>query len=297
MIMFIVFGAAQAFAPDMVAPAVIRFFLGIPLGSDIANGYTYIMEAMPKGKREVMGNRWQFMFAFGEVIAGAVVALMYGLGLGPSVLWRVALGPVRGSCAGAVRAPPQPAGDRGLADPAGQVPRGQEGHHGHVRRAAMPTLPCSRRSSRWSACWRRSSSCARSTDIPMSRRRQCQRPQIVVSDLPEPGHTGTGRPASVQNGPGAAATCCHLRFRAAELAAGVGAGQFGGASRGQVTRLAGLLTATRSLAMILITLYPDYRSMIQRPQMGGCNDANRPYGAGSPGETEARRFRYRGLAA
>jgi MFS family permease len=92
MIMFIVFGAAQAFAPDMVVLAVIRFFLGIPLGSDIANGYTYIMEALPQGKREVMGNRWQFMFAFGEVVAGAVVALMFGLGVAPSMLWRVALG-------------------------------------------------------------------------------------------------------------------------------------------------------------------------------------------------------------
>jgi MFS family permease len=92
MIMFIIFGAAQAFAPNMMVLGVIRFFLGIPLGSDIANGYTYIMEALPKGKREVMGNRWQFMFAFGEVIAGAVVALMYGLGLSPSILWRVALG-------------------------------------------------------------------------------------------------------------------------------------------------------------------------------------------------------------
>jgi MFS family permease len=92
MIMFIVFGVAQAFAPNMAVLAVIRFFLGIPLGSDIANGYTYIMEALPKGKREVMGNRWQFMFAVGEVVAGAVVAAMYWLGMSPSLLWRVALG-------------------------------------------------------------------------------------------------------------------------------------------------------------------------------------------------------------
>lgn len=92
MIMFIIFGAAQAFAPNMAVLAVLRFLLGIPLGSDIANGYTYIMEAMPRGKREVMGNRWQFMFALGEVIAGLVVALMFGLGVAPSLLWRIALG-------------------------------------------------------------------------------------------------------------------------------------------------------------------------------------------------------------
>jgi len=36
---------------------VIRFLLGVPLGSDISTGYTYIMESMAKGEREVMGNR------------------------------------------------------------------------------------------------------------------------------------------------------------------------------------------------------------------------------------------------
>jgi MFS family permease len=43
----------------------VRLILGIPLGSDISSGYTYIMESMPRGEREVMGNRWQFMFALG----------------------------------------------------------------------------------------------------------------------------------------------------------------------------------------------------------------------------------------
>lgn len=33
------------------------------------------MEAIKKGKREVMGNRWQFMFAVGEVLTLAVVAV------------------------------------------------------------------------------------------------------------------------------------------------------------------------------------------------------------------------------
>ena len=43
MVIFIVFGLAQAFAPDMVVLAIIRFILGVPLGMDIASGYTYIM--------------------------------------------------------------------------------------------------------------------------------------------------------------------------------------------------------------------------------------------------------------
>lgn len=92
MVMFIVVGVAQAFAPNVAVLAAIRFLLGFPLGSDIANGYTYIMEAMPRGRREVMGNRWQFMFAVGEVVSGAVVALLFGLGVAPHLLWRIALG-------------------------------------------------------------------------------------------------------------------------------------------------------------------------------------------------------------
>jgi hypothetical protein len=40
---------------EHVQLVIIRFLLGIPLGSDIATGYTYIMESMPKGKREIMG--------------------------------------------------------------------------------------------------------------------------------------------------------------------------------------------------------------------------------------------------
>jgi len=70
----------------------VRLILGIPLGSDISNGYTYIMEYLPAGKREVMGNRWQFMFAVGEVIAIAIIAVFIILELPPELIWRVTLG-------------------------------------------------------------------------------------------------------------------------------------------------------------------------------------------------------------
>ena len=68
MILFIVLALAQAFVTGVGGLIVIRFLLGVPLGSDISTGYTYIMESMAKGEREVMGNRWQFMFAIGEVL-------------------------------------------------------------------------------------------------------------------------------------------------------------------------------------------------------------------------------------
>jgi MFS family permease len=92
MIMFIIFALLQAFVTSVALLVVVRLILGIPLGSDISNGYTYIMESMPKGAREVMGNRWQFMFAVGEVATLLVIALFLVSGLDHEMVWRVTLG-------------------------------------------------------------------------------------------------------------------------------------------------------------------------------------------------------------
>ncbi len=92
MVLFIVLALVQAFVPSVGWLVVVRFLLGVPLGSDISNGYTYIMESMPKGDREVMGNRWQFMFAVGEVLTLAVIAIFIVAQLPPEWIWRVTLG-------------------------------------------------------------------------------------------------------------------------------------------------------------------------------------------------------------
>src|SRR4051794_27553230 len=92
MILFIILALAQAFVTSVWLLVVIRFFLGVPLGSDISNGYTYIMESMPKGKREVMGNRWQFMFAIGEVMTLAVIAVFIVADMNHELIWRITLG-------------------------------------------------------------------------------------------------------------------------------------------------------------------------------------------------------------
>ena len=92
MILFIILAVAQAFVTSAGWLVVVRFALGVPLGSDISNGYTYIMESMPKGKREVMGNRWQFMFAVGEVLTLAVIAVFIVSGMDHEMIWRVTLG-------------------------------------------------------------------------------------------------------------------------------------------------------------------------------------------------------------
>jgi MFS family permease len=90
--MFVVFALVQAFVPNMAWLVVVRIILGIPLGSDISSGYTYIMESMPRGDREVMGNRWQFMFAVGEVLTLAVIAIFIIAELPNDLIWRVTLG-------------------------------------------------------------------------------------------------------------------------------------------------------------------------------------------------------------
>jgi MFS family permease len=92
MAMFVVLAVAQSFVPNITWLIVIRFLLGIPLGSDISTGYTYIMESMAKGQREVMGNRWQFMFAVGEVMTIGVIALFLVFEVNHETLWRVVLG-------------------------------------------------------------------------------------------------------------------------------------------------------------------------------------------------------------
>jgi MFS family permease len=92
MIMFIIVALLQAFVTSVGWLVVVRFVLGIPLGSDISTGYTYIMESMPKGEREVMGNRWQFMFAIGEVMTLAVIAVFLIAEIDHELVWRITLG-------------------------------------------------------------------------------------------------------------------------------------------------------------------------------------------------------------
>ncbi|KHL03590.1 arabinose ABC transporter permease [Sinomonas humi] len=91
MVLFIVLALVQGFSTNIWDLIIVRFLIGIPLGSDISNGYAYIMESMSKGAREVMGSRWQFMFGLGEVFSIVVITIMYMTGMDHAILWRVAL--------------------------------------------------------------------------------------------------------------------------------------------------------------------------------------------------------------
>ncbi|SHH33971.1 Predicted arabinose efflux permease, MFS family [Jatrophihabitans endophyticus] len=91
MILFVILAVAQAFATNMWELAAIRLLLGFPLGSDVASSYAYIMETMPKQKREVMGSRWQGMFGLGEIAAIIVITVLYLTGMDHGTLWRLGL--------------------------------------------------------------------------------------------------------------------------------------------------------------------------------------------------------------
>ncbi len=92
MLLFVILALVQAFSFSVLDLIIIRILIGIPLGSDIAIGYTYIMESMPRGARDRMGSRWQGMFGLGEVLSIAVITLMYVSSIDHAILWRVALG-------------------------------------------------------------------------------------------------------------------------------------------------------------------------------------------------------------
>jgi len=91
MLLFVVLAIAQGFSHSIWDLIIMRFLIGIPLGSDISNGYAYIMESMSKGAREKMGSRWQGMFGLGQVFAILIITAMYVTNMDPSVLWRVTL--------------------------------------------------------------------------------------------------------------------------------------------------------------------------------------------------------------
>ena len=91
MTMFAVCAVAQGMAPSMEVLAIIRCIAGIPVGADVANGFTYMMEIMPKGKREVMANRWQFMFSLGILCAIFLVTCFELGSLNPNITWRIIL--------------------------------------------------------------------------------------------------------------------------------------------------------------------------------------------------------------
>ena len=71
MVLFIVLALAQAFVRDIWDLIILRLLIGVPLGSDISNGYAYIMESMSKGKRDAL--LWRMALALGALPAAILL--------------------------------------------------------------------------------------------------------------------------------------------------------------------------------------------------------------------------------
>ena len=87
-LLFIVLALARSFTTSVVQLALVRFLLG----ADVTTGFTHIVEYLPTGRREVMGNRWQVMFAAGQVVCAIVVSLFLVLDISHAMIWRIVLG-------------------------------------------------------------------------------------------------------------------------------------------------------------------------------------------------------------
>lgn len=82
---------AQAFVTNIYQLVALRWVLGYPLGMDVAVGYTYIMEYMPIGWREVQGNRWQIAFGAGDTLSAVTALLLILYFVPPEFAWRIVL--------------------------------------------------------------------------------------------------------------------------------------------------------------------------------------------------------------
>lgn len=92
MAIFFVLGLAQAFVTNMTQLMIIRFFLGFPLGADVANGFAYVLEYLPRGRRDQWANRWALAFAIGEFVTVGVTVVFLAAGLPHPLIWRLMLG-------------------------------------------------------------------------------------------------------------------------------------------------------------------------------------------------------------
>ena len=91
MIAMTVLAALQAVAPNMAWLTVIRIGLGVPLGIDIPIAFTYIMELVPAGRREILGNSYQLAYAGGLVLAGVGAIILTIAQVPANIFWRVQL--------------------------------------------------------------------------------------------------------------------------------------------------------------------------------------------------------------
>ncbi len=91
MLLFIFSALVTAFSPSVAIFIAARFIAGIPIGSDLANGYAYLMESLPPGKREITGTKNTLMASLAIVSINIAALILTILGNPPSLVWKISI--------------------------------------------------------------------------------------------------------------------------------------------------------------------------------------------------------------
>ncbi len=90
-ILFAVSSVMSALSPNVLYLSIFRFLAGIPAGSDIANVYSYIMESVEPGKREVTGSYNTLMATLAILGINTAVILLAISGSTSYYIWKIIL--------------------------------------------------------------------------------------------------------------------------------------------------------------------------------------------------------------
>ncbi len=92
MILFIFSAILSIISPSSLIFIISRFIAGFPAGSDITNVYSYIMETLKPGKREISGSKNTLMASYAILGLNFVVLLSLFLHIPFGIIWKIAIG-------------------------------------------------------------------------------------------------------------------------------------------------------------------------------------------------------------
>ncbi len=91
MIFFILSAAGSVLAPNLYTFIILRFLTGIPVGSDLANGYSYLMDGLPPGSREVTGAKNTLMASLAIVSINIIVLFLLIIHAPYTIIWKASI--------------------------------------------------------------------------------------------------------------------------------------------------------------------------------------------------------------
>lgn len=92
MIIFILADLGSAISPDQTVFIILRFIAGIAVGSDLANCYCFIMDAMSRGDREITGVKNTLMASLAIMVINFLILFLLFGNVDYSAIWRLSMG-------------------------------------------------------------------------------------------------------------------------------------------------------------------------------------------------------------